>query len=233
MKKLLSLSVSLIIVATLGAQSLEEIVRKYTIANKLDKMSGIQTVKITGKMLMMGMEIPMEMWMKKPNKIKSVSSINGQQMVQVFDGEKGYTVNPMTGSTVPVEMDETTTKQLLRSSIFNNYLENYLRQGSLSLDGEELVNGKSAYRVKAVIEGGSVIYMLIDKSTNLLAKTIIEIKQGGVPVTLESVPSDFMETNGVLLPMKTTTSAQGMEFVTNFTKVEVDIPIEDAIFRLK
>ena len=41
----------------------------------------------------------MTMWMKNPNKIKTVTSINGQEMIQVFDGVKGYTVNPMTGST--------------------------------------------------------------------------------------------------------------------------------------
>jgi hypothetical protein len=33
--------------------------------------------------------------------------------------------------------------------------------------------------------------------------------------------------------MKTTTTASGMEIITTFSKVEVDIPIEDSIFRIK
>ena len=33
--------------------------------------------------------------------------------------------------------------------------------------------------------------------------------------------------------MKTTTTAQGMEFVMKFTKVEVDIPMDDSIFKIK
>jgi len=33
--------------------------------------------------------------------------------------------------------------------------------------------------------------------------------------------------------MKTTTSAAGMEIVITFTKVEVDIPIDDSVFKIK
>jgi hypothetical protein len=52
-------------------------------------------------------------------------------------------------------------------------------------------------------------------------------------VVVDSYPSDYTETNGVMMPMKTTTSAQGMDIVINFTKVEVDVPMEDSIFKIK
>jgi outer membrane lipoprotein-sorting protein len=52
-------------------------------------------------------------------------------------------------------------------------------------------------------------------------------------MSVESFPSEYTETNGILLPMKTTTSASGMEIVTTFTKVEVDVPIEDSVFKIK
>jgi hypothetical protein len=31
-----------------------------------------------------------------------------------------------------------------------------------------------------------------------------------------------------MIPMKTSTSAQGMDILINFTKVEVDVPMEDS-----
>src|SRR4030042_6291196 len=104
MKKLFFITSCLLAAAAINAQSLDEIVKKYAVANKLDQVSGKQTIKITASLSMMGMEMPMEMWMKKPNKIKSVTNFNGQEIVQVFDGEKGYMINPMAGSNVPVEM---------------------------------------------------------------------------------------------------------------------------------
>ena len=104
MKRLFFILTGLTIMSVINAQSLDEIVKRYTLANKLDKVSSLKTIKITGNMSMMGMQMPMTMWMKNPNKIKTVTSINGQEMIQVYDGVKGYTVNPMTGSNSPVEM---------------------------------------------------------------------------------------------------------------------------------
>ena len=58
----------------INAQTLDEIVKKYSEANKLDKVSGLKPLKITAKMSVMGMDMPMEMWMKNPNKIKTVTT---------------------------------------------------------------------------------------------------------------------------------------------------------------
>lgn len=233
MKKLL-LSVSFLLVfIVLNAQSLEDIINKYTVANKLDKITDFKTLKITAKTSLMGMEMPMEIWMKNPNKIKSVTSFNGQEIVQVFDGEKGYMINPMAGSTEPVEMTADQLKDVTRSNMFNNYMAQYLKDGKLILDGEDNVNGKPVFKVKAALEGGNSATMFIDKSTYLLLKTIADVNQGGMAMTVESFPSDYTETNGILLPMKTTTSTSGMEIVTTFTKVEVDVPIEDSVFKIK
>lgn len=233
MKKLLLTVSFLLAVVLVNAQSLEDIITKYTVANKLDKISDFKTLKITAKTSMMGMDMPMEIWMKNPNKIKSVTSFNGQDIVQVFDGEKGYMINPMAGSSDPVEMTAEQIRDVAKSNMFNNYMAQYLKDGKLTLAGEDNVNGKPAFKVKADLDGGNSAMMFIDKSTYLLIKTVADVNQGGMAMTVESYPSDYTETNGILLPMKTTTSASGMEIVTTFTKVEVDTPMEDSVFKIK
>jgi len=233
MKKLL-LGVSLLFAfAAINGQSLEDIIGKYTVANKLDKIGNIQTIRISAKTSVMGMDMPMEMWMKNPNKLKSVTSFNGQDIIQVFDGEKGYMVNPMAGSLEPVEMTAEQIKQADRNNMFNNYMARYLIEGKLTLEGEENVNGKPAFKIKTDLDGTGTATMFIDKSSYLIVKTIATVNQGGMDMTVESFPSDYTETNGILVPMKTTTSASGMEIVTTFTKVEVDVPMEDSVFKIK
>jgi len=229
MKKLIFVIAGLIIMSVISAQSLDEIVKKYTEANKLDKVANLKTIKITANMSMMGMEMPMVMWMKNPNKFKSVTTFNGQDMVQVFDGEKGFVVSPMTGSTEPVEMTPDQVKQTLRSSMFQNYMATYLKNGQLKLAGEENVKDKPAYKIEATVEGGTIIDMFIDKSSYFMVKTATTVSG----VTMESYPTDYTETNGIMIPMKTSISAQGMDILTNFTKVEVDVPMEDSIFKIK
>jgi len=233
MKKLFLTLTCLLTVTLLAAQSLNEIVKNFTVANKLDKITNLQTIKLTGKMSMMGMEMPMVIYMKNPNKIKSVATINGQEMIQVFDGEKGYMINPMTGSSTPVEMGENDAKQLLRSNVFQNYMDSYLRNNQLALEGVENVDGKPAFKIKASIEGGNVIRIFVDKSSYLIVKTVADVNQGGMAMSLESIPTDYTETSGVLLPMTTTTSAAGMEFVYKYTEVKVNEPMEDSIFKIK
>jgi outer membrane lipoprotein-sorting protein len=233
MKKFIMIAACFLAIVTVSAQSLEEIVKNYTVANKLDKLSGLKTIKITGSMSVSGMELPMEVYMKSPDKIKTVTSFNGTEIVQSFDGEKGYSINPMTGSSDPVDMTADQVKELIRSNMFQNFMANYLKNGQLTLAGEEEVSGKPAFRINAKLDNGTNVAMFIDKASYLLVKTSADVNQGGMSVTVESFPSDYQETSGVLLPMKTTSSASGMEFVTTFSKVEVDLPLEDSIFKLK
>jgi len=233
MKKFFLSVTFLFAVAALNAQSLEDIIGKYTVANKLDKISNFKTIRISAKTSVMGMDMPMEIWMKNPNKFKSVTSFNGQDIIQVFDGEKGYMVNPMAGSAEPVEMTADQLKDVAKSNIFNNYVAQYLKDGKLTLEGDDNVNGKPVFKIKATLDGGNSATMFIDKSTYLILKTVADVNQGGMAMSMESFPSEYTETNGILLPMKTTISASGMEIVTTFTKVEVDVPIEDSVFKIK
>jgi outer membrane lipoprotein-sorting protein len=229
MKRLILAVAGLLIFTLMQAQSLDEIVKKYTVANKLDKVSGLSTIKVTAKMSMMGMEIPMETWMKNPNKTKIVSSMAGQEVIQVFDGEKGFNISPM-GS---VEMKPEQVKETLRSNFFLNYLADYLKNGKLTLESEESINGKPAFKIKIDIDGGNLMYLFIDKGSYLVQKMSINVSQGGKTITVDSYPTDYKETNGVLVPMKTTSSASGMEFSITIEKVEVNIPMDDNIFKVK
>jgi hypothetical protein len=54
-----------------------------------DKLEGVKTIITDNTLSVQGMEITMTT-KKMGNKFKSVQSVMGQQMTQLFDGEKGY-----------------------------------------------------------------------------------------------------------------------------------------------
>jgi len=233
MKKTILLLSGLLLVTLLNAQSLEEIVKKYTVANKLDKLSEISTVKITGKMLMMGIEMPMELWMKNPDKLLQVLSYNGQDIFTAIVGTKGYTINAMTGSSTPNEIPITEVENLKKNLVFYNYLEDFLKKGKLTLDGNGNVGDKPAFKLKILMDEGTTIWAFIDKSSYLMVKANIKSSFAGEDVMTEVIYSDFKDNSGVFLPMKqiTTTARGGFEMI--YDKVEVNIPMEDKLFRLK
>jgi outer membrane lipoprotein-sorting protein len=182
----------------------------------------------------MGMEMPLEMIMKNPNKIKVIYNFSGQQMISVFDGEKGYMMNPLTGSMDPVELKGEQLSQLTRNNVFNNEVMNSFDKKRLSYEGEEAVSGKPAYKLKITIEGSAPGYLFIDKSSGLLVKASTTVAQQGTTMNVETYLTDYKETKGLVFPMKTTAHANGMEAaVITFDLVEVNIPVEDSVFKVK
>jgi len=234
MKKIPTIILLLFVSVFLKAQTLEEIVKKYSSAIKADRLSSVSTVRITGKTSAMGMEMPLTMIMKNPNKVKVVNKFNGREIISVFDGVKGYSINPMTGSSKPVELKDYQLKQVQNSNIFSNELMRYYQNGKLTLEGEENVNGKAAYKLKAEIEGGNPVFLYLDKNSCLLLKTSTSVTQMRTPIRMESYMSDYTETDGVVMPMKTLAKANGMDAaVITFDKVEVDIPVDDNAFSIR
>jgi outer membrane lipoprotein-sorting protein len=234
MKKLFLVMAGLLAATVIQSQSLEEIVRRYSDANGLDNLKNVTTIRITGKMSTMGMEMPLEMYMKNPDKIKMVYSFSGQNMVTVFDGEKGYMVNPLMGSSQPVALTTEQTRQIQDNNAFKNQLVEYLSSGKLTLEGEEGVAGKPAYKLKALVDGAGPVYMYVDKVSFYIVKSATTVNQMGNTMNVETLMSDYTNTNGVVLPKKTTTIANGMEAASvTFDKVEVNVPIEDSVFRIK
>ncbi|MFO7620830.1 MAG: hypothetical protein R6W81_06125 [Bacteroidales bacterium] len=234
MKKLFLVMAGLLAATVIQSQSLEEIVKKYSDANGLDNLKNVTTIRITGKMSTMGMEMPLEMFMKNPDKIKMVYSFSGQNMVTVFDGEKGYMVNPLMGSSEPVALTPEQTRQIQDNNAFKNQLVEYLSSGKLTLEGEEAVAGKPAYKLKAMVDGTGPVYMYVDKASFYIVKSATTVNQMGNTMNVETLMSDYTNTNGVVLPKKTITIANGMEAASvTFDKIEVNVPIEDSVFKIK
>ncbi|TAL75057.1 MAG: hypothetical protein EPN88_03485 [Bacteroidetes bacterium] len=232
MKKIVFVLTGLIAVTVVNAQSLDEIVKNYSAAMKTDKLSGVTSIKITGKMSAMGMEMPMVMFMKNPNKIKVTYSFSGQDMVSVFDGEKGYMINPMTGSSDPVELTGEQLNQVQNNNAFKNELLNYFQKGQLTLEGEENVNEKPAFKLKANL-GTSPIFMFLDKGSYMLVKTSATVDQMGTSMNVDTYMTDYVDIEGVVMPKKTTAMANGMEAaVISFDTIEVNIPMEDSVFKI-
>jgi hypothetical protein len=232
MKKSILLLAALFAVLLVNAQSVEDIVKKYTIANKLDKISGYSSIKISGKMSMMNMEMPYEMWMKNPDKLRTVINFSGQENVTVINGTKGYSINPMSGSNEPVEMSLSEVQQNANANLFNNYMESYMKKGQLTFEGSENVGDKPAYKLKSIVDSGTTIYLFIDKTSNQIVKTHISLTKGMV-MESDAFMSDYKDNNGIILPMKTTMSMGGMEFSIIYDKVEVNLPMDDSLFKVK
>ncbi|MBA4322703.1 MAG: hypothetical protein C0408_07795 [Odoribacter sp.] len=178
-------------------------------------------------MTQMGMEMVMTSYFKAPDKAKVVMSINGQDIVQLYDGTKGYMINPMTGSSEPQELPAAQADELKYNNSFRSGLTRYYKEGKLTLEGSENVTDKPAFKIKC-IDGATTFIFFIDKSSWLPVKTTALVN--GMSIEIFTV---YSEINGLMVPKTTTTKAGGMEFVMTIDNVEVDVPLDDSIFKVK
>ena len=225
MKRLFLILIALIAFTGMFAQTLEEIVKQQSQALKEENYANIQTLKITGRMDQMGMSLGLTTYYKQPDKSRIVISFNGQDIIQFYDGTKGYLINPMAGNT-PQELSSDQVANMKNNSSFRSPLSRYLQEKKLKLEGTENVNDRPAFKIKAV-DSGNTIYFYIDKSTWLPVKT--SVSQGGINV---DTFQEWGEVNGLMLPKVSRTVSGNIEIVINLDKAEINIPLEDSLFKL-
>ncbi len=232
MKKLFSALFALCIVFSLQAQNLEEILENHFDVVGQEKLATINTIKMTGNVVQGGMELPFVMYMSRPLKIKMEISIQGQQMIQAFDGETGWYISPMAGTLEPQDMSPDMVKDMKEEADFDGDLYNYKEKGSsLELIGTEEAEGTEVYKLKLTKENGDVNNYFIDTETYIILKTTAKKMVQDVEIESETILGNYQMIDGMAFPFSIATGMNGQvvaEIV--ITEVVFDVEIKDDFF---
>ena len=201
----------------------------------LDKIRAIQSMKVTGKMVLGGgsLEAPVVSYLKRPHCNRMEIRLQGQLIVDAYDGTTKWTINPMTGRTdaQKAEPDETLAAAD-DADMIEGPLADYKQKGSkVELLGTEDVDGASAYKMKVTFKSGSVRTVYVDATTFLIAKEVTKVARQGQEFDTETLPSNYKKVNGVTMPFSTTMKVnQQIGMQLEFEKVEMNVPVDDALF---
>ncbi|MBI5325974.1 MAG: outer membrane lipoprotein-sorting protein, partial [Ignavibacteriae bacterium] len=215
------------------SQTVDEIV------NKMDKSRGgseayskIQNWKMTGTTSMMGQSIAFIQYFKKPNLFRSEQDMMGQHIVQTFDGKQGWMINPMTGSSEPQPMDSMTIEQMKKmNDIFEGPVTNYKEKGlKIDLLGKEDIKGTSCFKMK-IVNKQSESTLWVNSETYLPVQMKSTVNQMGHNMEVETGFLDYKDFQNVKMPTKVIMMAMGMEIAMLFEKIEINIVLDDAIFK--
>ena len=89
---------------TVQAQDLDKVLKNHFEAIGQDKVLKTKGIKMEGSINQMGMEIPFKAMQVRPDKMRTEGTFQGMTFIQVYNGEKGWTINPFTGSSEPQPM---------------------------------------------------------------------------------------------------------------------------------
>jgi outer membrane lipoprotein-sorting protein len=246
MKRVLStwiLPIALIVVSagSAFAQTLDDVIEKHIAAiGGRDALGKLTSRHSTGTVTVAtpagDLSGPFESFAKKPNKTRAHMTIDASavgggsvEIDQRFDGTSGTILNSMTGDTdMPASQADN-----LRNQLFPTILLTYKEAGvKAELQPREDVSGKKAFVLLFTPKSGSPVRMFLDPDTYLLMKTITSITTPEMG-TLEQTSqlSDYRTVDGVKVPFQIANSNAAQSITIKLTKVEHNVPIDDAMFK--
>lgn len=198
----------------------------------VDNWKALTSMRMEAKMSQMGMEFPGVMIQAPPNKQRMEINIQGQQMVQAYDGETAWWINPFMGATdaqpMPAEMATEFTKETFEDDFID-----YAKKGhAIEYTGDVEVDGVLCHEVKMTKEDGSEEFHYFDPEymIPIMTKTILDSGQmKGQAV--ETYLSDYEEVDGLMIPKFIESKVNGAtQFALTVTKVDLNIEVDDTLF---
>ena len=218
----------------LCAQTLDEILAmNYQAHGGLDKLKAVTSMKITGKIVIpeQGLEMPMVMWQKYPDKMRVESRFQDKKIVQAYDGQKAWWIMPFL-SEEPQEMEPGQAKLFAEQADFENPLVVFKEKGyPLELLGKEEMEGTSVFKLKLTKPDGREIFFYLDAASGLEVKSTLNVKIGETEALNEILYGDYKPVDGMMMPFYVENKLNGktqMQMI--MATLELNPAMVDAMF---
>jgi hypothetical protein len=199
-----------------------------------DAWRDVDSLRLAGQMdLGQGMHVPYTIEQKRPGRMCLEFEFDEQLATQCVTDEAGWKVLPFMGRTRPEPMTETEHAEMADAAAIDGLLFDAARRGhEVSLVGTETVNGREAYKLEILLPRGSKRWIYLDTESALEVKLETIRTRNGRQQLIETYYSDWRETDGLLIPRRHDSRAEG-EPESHWLTVDdvtVNPPIDDQRF---
>ena len=200
-----------------------------------DAWMQLSALQMNGKVSMQGMTFPVTMTTASGDKNRFEMDIQGNKMIQAYDGETAWQYFPMQGITEPKAMtDEEATD--LKESPFLDVFINYADRGYQleNVEGKD-VEGTATYGIHVTNDQGFDRIYYFDTETMVPLLVTFTARSGQMKgVAMESFMSDYEEVEGLVLPMFMQQKVNGQEMMSmTFDEITLDPELDPAFFTME
>lgn len=227
------------LIAVLGMQvsaiELDELIHKcYEARGGLKKIQSVDTRRTFGTMFMQGAELDFETYHKRPMMMRVESSVQGQKIIQAYDGEMAWGIFPMAGSTDPRKIPAEQAQEMKQQADFDGFLVDYEAKGyQIELVGKEELEGTEVYLLRVTYAEDRSIDVYIDAEHFL---EIMWTTKSGVPgqeFEVNTYWGDYKEVDGLMFAHSLEGRVDG-QVVNQITldSVVLNVEIDDGLFEM-
>jgi hypothetical protein len=230
-RRLISTFAVLLLAAFAGVaagQTVDDVISKNLQARGgADVLRGVQTLEMRAHLSSQGINLPMTLYAKRPNLTRKELSVVGQTLLFVFDGTNAWQVNPLQGSTEPVDIRGGELDRIRQESDFDTPLLDARARGfTVELAGNETVDGRVMQHLR-VARNGTTLDCYLDAVTGLEARTVSRTPMGAL--TQEFL--DYRNVQGVQMPFTVRTLQNGVRVAEiTFDAIRLNAPLEEGLF---
>lgn len=227
MKNLLFTAILLVTTSSgILAQDVELIVERYNNAIGGEAFyTDIESIKISGTMQQMSMEFPIVSYQDNKGRSRTEFSFQGQTMLQIFDGEKGWSKMP--GMSGALEVQEIPKEQLSENSTLRPEFNDPDNGKTVEYAGQEEFDGTNCEVLTVTAEAAEPVKYYFDVSTGLLLGTSTMSDESPI----HNYITDYKEVDGFLFPFSMRSEVNGQVLMTfTYDSIEMNVPIDDSMF---
>ena len=236
----LACAVCLLWTVAAQAQTVDEIVAKNLQAKGgAEKWKAVNSVKTTGTITVPKQQLPITVYAKRPNLNRQEIALPKGKVIQAFDGNTAWMVNPMMGITEPQVVPGASADMMKNGADFDGALINYKGKGhTIELVGKETLRDKPVYHLKVTMKGGQVQDYYLDTETGIEVKTTAHVEvdmgpDGPQKQTIETEMSNYKVIDGIMIPHTVRLVTNGKPTMEmSISSVEFITAIDEAMFSM-
>jgi outer membrane lipoprotein-sorting protein len=158
--------------------------------------------------------------------------VQGQSIIQAYDGEDAWWINPFQTGPDPQSMPEDVAESMVKNE-FEDALIDYAEKGhTVELLGTIEVDGIATYEVKLTKENSDVVYYYFDKEYYVPIMQKTEVTSGPMKGQfVETYMSDYQDVKGMMIPHFVEVKIGGSTGQTiKLQNVELNPQVDDLFF---
>jgi len=234
-KALPGLVLAAVLAAPAAAQTVDEVIAKsFEARGGLDKLKAIQAMRMTGKMTMGPMELPLVIETKRPASLRLDVTVQGTVAVQAYDGTTAWGISPMGTGQAEALPAEAAREMAAQADLDGPLVDSEAKGHRVELVGKEMVEGRDAFKLKVTKKDGGVEYYFLDAASYLPVRFEGKRTVRGAEIEGEGTIGDYKEVAGFLWPHSIQNGAKGRPEKQAITieKIEVNPKIDDTRFKM-
>jgi outer membrane lipoprotein-sorting protein len=223
--------------STARAQTVDDVVRRYVEARGgLAKLHAVQTLRLTGTLELPGVSAPYVLELKRPNKMRTEFTVEGQTGIQAFDGRTAWRQLPLPGEKPRLmEPDEAAEARAEADVDMSPLVDSAAKGYSVELQGRDRLPGGETFKLLVRGKDGPPRTMHLDTRTHLVVEILDHRQVDGKSVEMVTEIGDYRTVGGLAFPHRLEVGprdAPDQRQRLVLEKVEINPPLDDARFSM-